>query len=112
TIGDVVGRLKPSARGELEITDANRMYLNSGALNVEKLGRGFAWFDAGTHRSLLQASDFIYTVEDLQGLKVGCPEEVAYRMGFIDAAALGVLAKSAGGEEYCNYLQRLLVTDA
>ena len=77
-----------SARGELEITDANRACLEAGRLSVQKLGRGFAWFDAGTHRSLLQASEFIYTIEERQGLKIGCPEEVAYRMGFIDAPTL------------------------
>lgn len=109
-IRDVVRNLAPSARGELEITDANRVYLEAGTLKVEKFGRGFAWFDAGTHRSLLQASEFIYTVEERQGLKIGCPEEVAYRMGFITAAELSALAETAGGEEYCSYLQRLLTT--
>src|SRR6185437_13716503 len=74
SIIEVAHRLKPSARGELEITDANRAYLEKGRLKVEKLGRGFAWFDTGTHQSLRQASDFIYTVEERQGLKIGCPE--------------------------------------
>src|SRR6185312_3608399 len=81
SIIEVARRLKPSARGELEITDANRVYLESGRLDAIKLGRGFAWFDAGTHPSLLQASEFIYTIEERQGLKIGCPEEIAYRMG-------------------------------
>jgi glucose-1-phosphate thymidylyltransferase len=72
------------------------------------LGRGFTWFDAGTHHSLLQASDFIYTIEERQGLKIGCPEEIAYRMGYIDQAALEWLAKSVGNNDYCSYLLRLL----
>ena len=112
SIVDVARKLKPSARGELEITDANRVYLESGRLNVEQLGRGFAWFDAGTHRSLLQASDFIYTLEERQGLKIGCPEEIAYRMGFIDDAALEGLIKSIANSDYTGYLRRLLEHDA
>jgi glucose-1-phosphate thymidylyltransferase len=103
--------MKPSPRGELEITDANRVYLESGRLNVEKLGRGFAWFDAGTHRSLLQASEFIYTIEERQGLKIGCPEEIAYRMGFIGADALRALAGSIVNRDYAGYLTRLLTTN-
>src|SRR5262249_46294112 len=81
---DLAAYLKPSARGEYEITDLNRKYLELGALNVEVLGRGFAWLDTGTHESLLQASQFIETVEKRQGLKVACPEEIAYRQGYID----------------------------
>jgi glucose-1-phosphate thymidylyltransferase len=108
SIVEVAQRLKPSARGELEITDANRVYLESGRLNALKLGRGFAWFDAGTHRSLLQASEFIYTIEERQGLKIGCPEEIAYRMGFIDDSALLALANSIAQPEYRSYLQRLV----
>ena len=108
SIVEVVRKLKPSARGELEITDVNRMYLESGHIKFEKFGRGFAWFDAGTHHSLLQASDFMYTIEERQGLKIGCPEEVAYRMGFIDAPALEKLANSIGDSEYSGYLRRLL----
>ena len=100
--------LKPSARGELEITDANRVYLESGSLNALKLGRGFAWFDAGTHQSLLQASEFIYTIEERQGLKIGCPEEIAFRMGFIDDAALRGLADSIAQPEYRAYLHRVI----
>lgn len=108
SIVEIARRLKPSARGELEITDANRIYLENGRLTAELLGRGFTWFDAGTHHSLLHASDFIYTIEERQGLKIGCPEEIAYRMGFIDAAALEWLAKSIGNRDYSSYLRRLL----
>ena len=111
SIVDVARKLKLSARGELEITDANRVYLESGRLNVERLGRGFAWFDAGTHRSLLQASEFIYTIEERQGLKIGCPEEIAYRMGFIDDAGLERLIKSIANTDYTDYLRRLLEHD-
>ena len=111
SIVDVARKLKSSARGELEITDANRVYLESGRLNVERLGRGFAWFDAGTHRSLLQASEFIYTIEERQGLKIGCPEEIAYRMGFIDDAGLERLIKSIANSDYTDYLRRLLEHD-
>jgi glucose-1-phosphate thymidylyltransferase len=108
SIVEVAHKLKPSARGELEITDANRAYLEAGRLNVETLGRGFAWFDAGTHRSLLQASEFIYTIEERQELKIGCPEEVAYRMGFIDAAELERLMVPIADSEYGAYLRRVL----
>ena len=108
TIVEIARKLKPSARGELEITDVNRIYLETGRLNFEKFGRGFAWFDAGTHHSLLQASEFMYTIEERQGLKIGCPEEVAYRMGLIDAGALERLAASIQNVEYRNYLSQLL----
>jgi glucose-1-phosphate thymidylyltransferase len=111
SIADVARKLKPSARGELEITDVNRVYLEAGRLNVEKLGRGFAWFDAGTHQSLLQASDFIHMIEERQGLKIGCPEEVAYRMGFIDDAGLEGLITSIANSDYTSYLRRLLQHD-
>jgi glucose-1-phosphate thymidylyltransferase len=112
SIVEVARKLTPSARGELEITDANRVYLESSRLNVERLGRGFAWFDAGTHQSLLQASDFIHTIEERQGLKIGCPEEIAYRMGYIDAAALGRLIQSIANSDYTAYLRRLLDHDS
>jgi glucose-1-phosphate thymidylyltransferase len=112
SIVEVAHKLKPSARGELEITDANRVYLESGRLSVEKLGRGFAWFDAGTHHSLLQASEFIYTIEERQGLKIGCPEEVAYRMGYIDDVVLERLAAAITNSEYGGYLRRLPTTNA
>jgi glucose-1-phosphate thymidylyltransferase len=107
SIVEVAHKLKPSARGELEITDANRVYLEAGRLSVEKLGRGFAWFDAGTHHSLLQASEFIYTIEERQGLKIGCPEEIAYRMGYIDDRGLERLAAAITNSEYSDYLRRL-----
>jgi glucose-1-phosphate thymidylyltransferase len=107
-IVDVARRLKPSSRGELEITDANRLYLEAGRLSVQKLGRGFAWFDAGTHHSLLQASEFIYTIEERQGLKIGCPEEVAYRMGFIDRPTLERLVGPIAESDYGAYLRRVL----
>jgi glucose-1-phosphate thymidylyltransferase len=112
SIVEVSSKLKPSARGELEITDVNRVYLEAGRLNAEKLGRGFAWFDAGTHRSLLQASEFIYTIEERQGLKIGCPEEVAYRMKFIDAPALGRLIAPIADSDYGAYLHRVLSSPA
>lgn len=102
TVCDRARDVKPSERGELEITTLNEMYLRDGALNVELLGRGFAWLDTGTVTSLLQASQFVQTIEDRQGTKIGCPEEIAYRMGFIGAEDLvrlaGPLAKSGYGE--------------
>jgi glucose-1-phosphate thymidylyltransferase len=108
SIVEVARKLKPSSRGELEITDANRVYLETGRLSVQRLGRGFAWFDAGTHHSLLQASEFIYTIEERQGLKIGCPEEVAYRMGFIDAPTLERLVAPIADSDYGAYLHRIL----
>lgn len=107
SIVEIAHNLKPSARNELEITDANRVYLEAGRMSVEKLGRGFAWFDAGTHQALLQASEFIYTIEERQGLKIGCPEEVAYRMGYIDATGLERLATAIGNNDYGAYLRGL-----
>jgi glucose-1-phosphate thymidylyltransferase len=100
--------LKPSARGELEITDLNRLYLERGALNVRLLGRGVAWLDTGTHESLIQASMFIEALEARQGLKVGCPEEIAFRCGFIDAAQLERLARPLAKSGYGTYLLDLL----
>ena len=100
--------LKPSARGELEITDVNRAYLQRGELAVELLGRGIAWLDTGTHESLLQASTYIEAIESRQGLKVCCPEEIAYRQGFIDAARLEQLIGPLGRTEYAGYLRRVL----
>jgi glucose-1-phosphate thymidylyltransferase len=100
--------LKPSARGELEITDLNNRYLKAGKLRVEVLGRGMAWLDTGTHESLLEASQFIATVERRQGLKIACPEEVAYRMGYISAAQLEKLAAPMIKSQYGQYLARLL----
>jgi glucose-1-phosphate thymidylyltransferase len=104
--------LTPSARGELEITDLNRCYLQRGELHVELFGRGMAWLDAGTHASLLQASNFIETLEQRQGLKVACPEEIAYRQGWIDADALAALAEPLRGSGYGEYLLRFLAEDA
>jgi glucose-1-phosphate thymidylyltransferase len=105
---DIAARLKPSARGELEITDVNRNYLERGALRVQTLGRGMAWLDTGTQEALLQASNFIQAIEQRQGLKVACPEEVAYKMGFIDAAQVMKIAGSMKGNEYGLYLERML----
>jgi len=100
--------LKPSARGELEITDLNVAYMNAGNLNVEIMGRGYAWLDTGTHDSLLDASQFIATLEQRQGLKVACPEEIAYRAGWIDAGQLEKLAHPLLKNGYGQYLQRVL----
>jgi glucose-1-phosphate thymidylyltransferase len=105
---DIVATLKPSARGELEITDVNRQYLERGELRVELFGRGVAWLDTGTHESLLQAAMFIEAIETRQGWKVCCPEEIAYREGFIDAAQLEVLAQPLCKTEYGSYLLGLL----
>ena len=105
---DIAAGLKSSPRGELEITDVNLEYLRQGRLHVEILGRGVAWLDTGTHESLLQASTFIQAIEQRQGLKVACPEEVAYNMGFIDADALRRTARTMEKNEYGQYLLRLL----
>ena len=110
-IVDVAKSLKPSARGELEITDCNVAYLNRGTLQVETIGRGVAWLDTGTHESLLEASNFIETIENRQGLKVACPEEVAFRQGFIDAAQVEKLAQPLLKTGYGRYLMQVL-TDA
>jgi glucose-1-phosphate thymidylyltransferase len=105
---DIAAQLRPSARGELEITDVNRRYLDMGALRVELFGRGIAWLDTGTHESLLQASMFIEAIENRQGLKVCAPEEIAFRSGFIDAGQLERLAAALSKTEYGAYLLQLL----
>jgi glucose-1-phosphate thymidylyltransferase len=105
---DLAKNLKPSPRGELEITDLNRVYLEQGTLTVEIMGRGYAWLDTGTHESLLDAGQFIATLENRQGLKVSCPEEIAYRQQWIDAAQLETLAQSLTKSGYGQYLLRVL----
>jgi glucose-1-phosphate thymidylyltransferase len=105
---DIAAKLKPSARGELEITDVNRAYLERGELEVVPMKRGMAWLDTGTHEALLEAAHFIETIERRQGLKIACPEEVAYRTGFIDAAQLEVLARKLEKSSYGEYLLRVL----
>ena len=105
---DIAAELKPSPRGELEITDVNRVYLERGQLSVETMGRGFAWLDTGTHESLLEASQFIQTIENRQGLKISCPEEIAYNNGFINAAQLENLAVPLIKSGYGAYLMQVL----
>lgn len=105
---EIAKSITPSARGELEITDVNRAYLEQGALNVEILGRGFAWLDTGTHDSLLEASHFVHTIEKRQGLKVACLEEIAYNGGWISAEQLATQAKRLGKTGYGQYLEKLL----
>jgi glucose-1-phosphate thymidylyltransferase len=105
---DFAASIKPSARGELEITDVNRLYLQANALTVEVMGRGTAWLDTGTHESLLEAAHFIETIEKRQGLKIACPEEIAYRLGWIDAAQVERLAAPLAKNEYGQYLLRML----
>jgi glucose-1-phosphate thymidylyltransferase len=107
-IVSVAETIKPSPRGELEITDVNRWYLEKGQLKTEIMGRGMAWLDTGTHDSLLQASNFIQTIEHRQGLKVSCPEEIVYRLGYIDADQLRALATKLGKSTYADYLHRIL----
>lgn len=108
TVVEKAKSLKPSKRGELEITDLNKLYLEEGSLNVELLGRGFAWLDTGTHDSLLQASNFIATIENRQGLKVSCIEEIAFKKGFIDKAQLMELARPMLKNDYGKYLEKLV----
>lgn len=107
-VWDIAASLTPSARGELEITDLNRAYLEKGNLHVEIMGRGFAWLDTGTHESLLEASMFIQTIEKRQGLKIACPEEVAWRMGYIDQSQLERLGDHNAKSDYGKYIKRLV----
>ena len=109
---DIAAMLKPSPRGELEITDVNRIYLERGGLHVEKLGRGIAWLDTGTHDSLMQASNYIHAIEERQGLMVACLEEIAYRMGYITAADVTRLAHAMGSSSYGQYLLHMLEHEA
>jgi glucose-1-phosphate thymidylyltransferase len=105
---EIASQLKPSARGELEITDVNRAYLQRGELEVRQMGRGYAWLDTGTHETLLEASHFIETIERRQGFKIACPEEIAYRLGYISAKQLEALAQPLLKNGYGTYLQRLI----
>ena len=107
-IVDIAKSIKPSARGELEITDVNKVYLERGTLNVEKMRRGFAWLDTGTHESLLQAGQFVQTIQARQGLKIACLEEIAYRMGYIDRAQVEKLAQPLLKNDYGEYLMRMI----
>ncbi len=112
TVIDIARQVRPSARGELEITDVNKAYLQRGELRVKTLGRGSAWLDTGTHASLLDAANFIKVVEDRQGLKIACPEEIAYRMGYIDAEQLEALAQPLKKNGYGQYLLNILNEDS
>jgi glucose-1-phosphate thymidylyltransferase len=111
TVVDTVANLSPSSRGELEITDVNRIYLSRGLLNVELMGRGFAWLDTGTPDSLLDAAEFVGTLERRQGFKIACPEEIAHRQGFIGTQELEAAAKKYAKSAYGSYISRLLLTD-
>jgi glucose-1-phosphate thymidylyltransferase len=110
SVVDIAASLKPSARGELEITDVNRIYLDRKKLNVELMGRGYAWLDTGTPDSLLEAGEFVATLERRQGFKIACPEEIAFNQGFIDAAQLEVLGKKLGKSQYGRYLIEKVLT--
>jgi glucose-1-phosphate thymidylyltransferase len=111
TVVDIAANLKPSARGELEITDVNSAYLQRGALHVEKMGRGYAWLDTGTPDSLIEASEFVRTFEKRQGLKICCPEEIAYLMGFIDRSQLERLGAALGKSSYGRYLLDMVLAE-
>lgn len=106
---EIAANIKPSGRGELEITDVNRTYLERGKLKVQIMGRGYAWLDTGTPDSLLEASEYVRTLEKRQGFKIACPEEVAFEMGFIDGAQLQKLAESAGKSDYGRYLREMVL---
>jgi glucose-1-phosphate thymidylyltransferase len=111
SVVEIARNLKPSPRGELEITDVNQVYLDRGELRVDVMGRGVAWLDAGTHESLLQAANFVQAVEERQGMMISCPEEIAYRRGFITRQDLRNLAERYRGNQYGNYLLRLAQDD-
>jgi glucose-1-phosphate thymidylyltransferase len=108
---EIARNLQPSPRGELEITDVNQVYLDRGELRVDVMGRGVAWLDAGTHESLLQAANFVHAVEERQGMMISCPEEIAYRRGFIGKEDLLALAQRYRGNQYGAYLLRLTQED-
>jgi len=108
---EIASHLKPSPRGELEITDINREYLRRGQLHVQQLGRGIAWLDAGSHETLLQAANFVQAVEERQGLMIGCPEEVAYRVGLIGKDQLRLLAHELARSSYGRYLERMVAEE-
>lgn len=110
-VSEIAANLKPSVRGEIEITDVNRTYLAQGQLMVEPMGRGVAWLDAGTHESLLQAAGFVQAVQDRQGMMISCPEEIAYRMGYITCEELMACGQSMKGNEYGQYLIQLAETE-
>ena len=105
---DIASELQPSKRGELEITDLNKVYLQAGELRVDIMGRGVAWLDAGTHESLLQAANFVQAVEDRQGMMISCPEEIAFRMGYIGEIELLNLARKFSSNQYGEYLRNLI----
>ena len=112
SVVDIAANIAPSARGELEITDVNRVYLERGNLKVMEMGRGFAWLDTGTPDSLLEAAEFVATLEKRQGMKIACPEEIAWRMGFIDDKGLEAATFRLGKGNYAEYLRRLLQSGA
>jgi glucose-1-phosphate thymidylyltransferase len=109
---DIAANLRPSARGELEITDVNREYLDRGQLSVEIMGRGYAWLDTGTPDSLIEAAEFVRTLEKRQGFKIACPEEIAFREGFIDELQLERLIAQLGKSEYASYIRRTAMSVA
>jgi glucose-1-phosphate thymidylyltransferase len=108
---DIAAGIKPSARGEFEITDVNRAYMERGLLTVEQMGRGYAWLDTGTPESLLEASDFVATLEKRQGFRIACPEEIAFKQGFIDQRQLEILGEALGKSDYAKYVQGVALSE-